>query len=291
MTVFYCQLVVNGIIAGSIYAMFAVGLTMESGDFRFINFSHGELITWGAYLCLAFASPPLSLPLHAAAVPAIALTVCIGMAQDWLIYRPLRQRNPITVLIASIGLSFFLRNGIRLFWGSDLRTYPLPLSQGFLFQGIYITLPQVLMVIFAVIFLGGLYILLTRTLIGKSLRAVSDNMELSGIMGINQTQVTVTVWVLASAFAASGGILLATDTSLDPMMGMGNMLKDFAAVLVGGAGNVWGALAGGLFIGIAENVSVAVISPDYKDFISFAVIFVILLVKPTGLFGIREGVR
>lgn len=288
---FYVQLIVNGIIAGSIYALFAVGLTMVYGVFRFINFSHGELITWGAYLGLMFSSPPFSMPLYAAAVPALILTMCIGFAQDWFVYRPLRRSNPVALLIASIGLSYMLRNAIRLFWGSDLRTYAIPPARGISFSGIYVTLPQILMIIFAVLFLWTLYFLLTKTLVGKSLRAASDNMELADIMGINMKKMTFTVWMLASLFAGTGGILLAMDTSLDPLMGMSSLIKAFAAVLLGGAGNVWGALVGGLFIGIAENVSVAFLSPGYKDFISYALIFILLLVRPKGIFGISDGVR
>ena len=291
MTGYYVQLIANGIIAGSIYAMFAVGLAMVYGVFKFINFSHGELITWGAYLALMFSSPPFSLPLYFAAIPALLITVGIGLAQDFFVYRPLRQSNPIAILIASIGLSYLLRNAIRLCWGSDLQTFDLPLSRGIIFLGIYMTKAQILMMLSALIFLGILYFLLTRTLLGKSLRAVSDNMELSGIMGINMKKVTCTIWVLASVFAGSGGILLALDTNLDPMMGMNSLIKAFAAVLLGGAGNVWGALIGGLFIGAAENISVAFISPDYKDFISFGLIFVLLLFKPRGIFGIAGGVR
>jgi len=147
------------------------------------------------------------------------------------------------------------------------------------------------MMLSALLFFGILYFLLTKTMLGKSLRAVSDNMELSSIMGINMKKVTCTIWVLASVFAGSGGILLALDTNLDPMMGMNNLIKAFAAVLLGGAGNIWGALIGGLFIGIAENISVAFISPDYKDFIAFGLIFILLLFKPRGIFGIAGGVR
>jgi len=271
--------------------MFAVGLAMVYGVFKFINFSHGELITWGAYLTLMFSSPPFSLSLYFAAAPALLITVGIGLAQDFFVYRPLRQSNPISILIASIGLSYLLRNAIRLCWGSDIQTFDLPLSQGILFWGVYITKTQILMVVSALFFLCILYFLLTRTLLGKSLRAVSDNMELSAIMGINMKKVTCTIWVLASVFAGSGGILLALDTNLDPMMGLNSLIKAFAAVLLGGAGNVWGALIGGLFIGIAENISVAFISPDYKDFISFGLIFILLLFKPKGIFGIAGGVR
>jgi len=217
--------------------------------------------------------------------------VAIGLAQDFFVYRPLRQSNPIAILIASIGLSYLLRNAIRLFWGSDMQTFDLPLSKGLIFWGIYITKTQILMMLSALLFFCILYFLLTKTLLGKSLRAVSDNMELASIMGISMKKVTCTIWVLASVFAGSGGILLALDTNIDPMMGMNSLIKAFAAVLLGGAGNIWGALIGGLFIGIAENISVAFISPDYKDFIAFGLIFILLLFKPSGIFGIAGGVR
>ena len=291
MGTFYLQLLVNGVVAGSVYAMFAVGLAMVYGVFKFINFSHGELITWGAYLTLMFASAPFGLPVVAAIVPALGLTIAIGLAQDTLVYKPLRQSNPIAVLIASIGLSYFLRNAVRLFWGSDLQSFDLPLSQGLMFGGIYITRIQLIMVAAALVFFTGLYLLLTRTLLGKSLRAVSDHMELSAIMGINMEKVTRTVWILSALFAGTGGVLLALDTNLDPMMGMNNLIKAFAAVLMGGAGNIWGALLGGLFIGIAENMGVAFIPSDYKDFIAFGVIILLLLFRPRGIFAVASGVR
>jgi len=288
---YYLQLVLNGIIAGSIYALFAVGLTMVYGVFRFINFAHGELIAWGAYLALLFTQTLFSLPIYYAVLPALVLTIAIGLAQERYVYRPLRHGNRISLLIASIGLSYLLRNAIRIILGSDLMTYGLKPTRGLAFAGLSITGTQISMMAAAVLFLGGLYFLFTKTMLGKSLRAVADNMELAAIMGINMKRVSLAVWSLASVFAGVGGILLALDTSLEPLMGLTNMIKAFAAMLLGGAGNVWGALLGGLFIGIAENVGVAFVSPGYKDFISFAIIILVLLFRPKGLFGILGGVR
>ena len=288
---YYAQLLLNGIIAGSIYALFAVGLTMVYGVFRFINFAHGELIAWGAYLALFFTRSPFSLPIYFAAPPALVITALIGLAQNRFVFEPLRHGNRITLLIASIGLSYFLRNAIRFVWGSDLQTYGLMPTRGIEFAGLSITAPQITMMAAAVLFLGILYIVLTRTMLGKSLRAVADNMTLAQIMGISIKKVGVAVWVLASFFSAVGGILLAVDTNLEPLMGLTNLIKAFAAVLLGGAGNVWGALLGGLVIGIAENLSVAFISPGYKDFISFALIILMLLFRPRGIFGIPGGIR
>jgi len=288
---YYLQLLLNGVIAGSVYALFAVGLTLVYGVFRFINFSHGELITWGAYLTLMFYTPPFSWPLYLSAIPAMALTAAIGFSQDFFIYRPLRRGNPITLLIASIGLSYMLRNAIRFIWGSDLRTFDFPPARGLEFGGYYVTGIQLLMLAAAVFFLAILYFVLTRTLLGKSLRATADNLELAAIMGISMPRVSASVWILASLFAAAGGILLALDTNLEPIMGATNLIKAFAAVLLGGAGNVWGALLGGLFIGIAENLGVAFFSPGYKDLVAFALIFLLLLFRPRGLFGLLTGVR
>jgi branched-chain amino acid transport system permease protein len=289
--IYYLQLILNGIIAGSIYALFAVGLTMVYGVFRFINFAHGELIAWGAYLALLFTQTLFTLPIYYAVIPALALTVVIGLAQERYVYRPLTHSNRITLLIASIGLSYLLRNAIRIIWGSDLMTYGLRPMRGISFAGLSITPTQVSMMVAAVFFLASLYFILTRTMLGKSLRAVADNMELAAIMGINMKQVNFTVWVLASVFAGVGGILLALDTNLEPIMGLTNLIKAFAAVLLGGAGNVWGALLGGLCIGISENLGVAFVSPGYKDFISFAIIILVLLFRPKGLFGVLRGIR
>ncbi|KIX11159.1 branched-chain amino acid ABC transporter permease [Dethiosulfatarculus sandiegensis] len=288
---FYLQLLLNGIIAGAIYALFAVGLTMTYGIFRFINFAHGELIAWGAYGVLLFQGWPFDLPMIWAVPLALALTMAIGLAADRLVYSPLRHGEGITLLIASIGLSFLLRNALQFFFGSDLLSYDVGLMQALEFGEITISEVQLIMAACALVFLGGLYLLLTKTLLGKGLRAVADNLELAGIMGLPMQTISRTVWCLASLFAGVGGILLAWDTNLDPMMGTGNLIKAFAAVLLGGAGNVWGALLGGLFIGVAENLSVAFIDPGYKDFIAFSVIVLMLLFKPHGLFAMARGVR
>lgn len=288
---YYAQLLLNGIVAGSVYALFAVGLTLVYGVFRFINFAHGELIACGAYFGLFFTAAPLSLPLVAAVLPALALTVFVGLAQDRCVYKPLRHQSHITLLIASIGLSFFLRNAIQLIWGSDLQTYGIGLTRGVAFFGLSLTWIQIVMGGTALFFLSFLYILLTRTLLGKSLRAVSDNMALADLMGISMKRVGRTVWLIASVFAGTGGILMAVDTNLEPMMGLTNLIKAFAALLLGGAGNVWGALIGGLVIGVAENLGMAFFSPGYKDFVSFSIIILMLLFRPRGIFSIAGGVR
>ncbi len=291
MTSFYIQLFINGLIAGSVYAMIAVGLTMVYGVCRFINFAHGDLVSWAAYLCWMFTSRPLNLPFAIAVPISLALTALIGLFQDRVMFKPLRNKGAVSLLIASIGLSYFLRSAVQFFWGSDILTFNLPLSRGLMLMGLFITRIQLLMAAAALFFFWILWFLLNRTMVGKSLRAVSDHPELARIMAVDLKKVFRTVWVLASVFAGSGGILLAVDTNLEPMMGLSNLIKAFAAVLLGGAGNIWGALMGGLMIGLAENMSVAVFPTDYKDFIAFATIFLLLMVKPRGLFSVASGVR
>jgi branched-subunit amino acid ABC-type transport system permease component len=285
---YYAQLILNGVIAGSVYALFAVGLTMVYGVFRFINFAHGELIAWGAYLTLLFFH---FLPFSIAVIPAIALTIVLGIGQDRFVYGPLRKQGRITLLIASIGLSYLLRNALRLIWGSDLQTYGFEAVRGLSFGPFSITRTQLAMVVAALLFLAFLHAVLRFTLLGKSLRAAADNMELAEIMGINMKRVGTTVWSLSAVFAGVGGVLIGLDTSLEPMMGLTNLIKSFAAVLLGGAGNVWGALLGGLVIGIAENLGVAFFSPGYKDAVSFVLIVLLLLFRPAGIFGFISGVR
>ncbi|MGV8079407.1 MAG: branched-chain amino acid ABC transporter permease [Syntrophales bacterium] len=281
------QSIVNGILAGCIYALFAMGLTLIYGVLNFVNFAHGELIMWGAYFLYLFVSEPFSLPLGVAVAPAILCTVCLGMVMDFAIFRPLRKADRLTLLIAAMGLSFLLRNAAQLFWGAEVRTYGLDISRGFQFLGVSLTAQQILIIVVTVICVIGVYLLFFRTSIGKSMRAVSDNLDLARVVGINARRSIRAAWIVSAALAGTGGILLALDTNLNPEMGVINLVKAFAATLIGGVGNLWGALLGGLLIGLAENLSVLVISPGYKDAVAFAIMVVILLTRPYIVTGKR----
>jgi branched-chain amino acid transport system permease protein/neutral amino acid transport system permease protein len=193
---YYLQLFINGIVAGFVYALFAVGLTMVYGVFRFINFAHGELIAWGAYWALLFSAPPFNLPVALAILPSVLLTVLMALAQDRWVYAPLRRSDRITLLIASIGASFLLRGALQLFFGSDLKAHPMELKTGMEFGDLFLTHVQLAMVVVDLVFLSGLYLLLSRTLLGKCLRAVSDNLSLAGLMGIPLSRISTAVWTL-----------------------------------------------------------------------------------------------
>ena len=285
---FLLQSIFNGVLAGCIYALFAMGLTLIYGVLNFVNFAHGELIMWGAYFLFLLMEEPVHLPLPVALVPALFLTVLLGMGMDRLVFKPLRQANRLTLLIAALGLSFLLRNGAQFFFGAEIRTYGFEIKRGLRFLGISITPSQMAIVLTSFVCILFLYFLFHRSRLGKSMRAVSDNLELARVVGIDSKRTIRAAWVIASLLAGVGGILLALDTNLQPGMGLINLVKAFAATLLGGVGNLWGALLGGLFIGLAENLGVLIISPGYKDAIAFGIMVLMLLVRPSVLFNGRE---
>jgi branched-chain amino acid transport system permease protein/neutral amino acid transport system permease protein len=285
---FLLQSIFNGVLAGCIYALFAMGLTLIYGVLNFVNFAHGELIMWGAYFLFLLMEEPVHLPLPVALVPALFLTVLLGMGMDRLVFKPLRRANRLTLLIAALGLSFFLRNGAQFFYGAEIRTYGFEIKRGLRFLGISITPSQIAIVLTSFVCILFLYFLFYRSRLGKSMRAISDNLELARVVGIDSKRAIRAAWVIASLLAGVGGILLALDTNLQPGMGLINLVKAFAATLLGGVGNLWGALLGGLFIGLAENLGVLIISPGYKDAIAFGIMLLMLLVRPSVLFNGRE---
>jgi branched-subunit amino acid ABC-type transport system permease component len=282
------QSILNGILAGCIYALFAMGLTLIYGVLNFINFAHGEIIMWSAYFLFLLMGKPFELPLAVALAPSLFLAALLGMGMDRVVFRPLRQANRLTLLIAALGLSFFLRNGAQLFWGAEIRTYGFEIKRGLRFLGISLTINQLAIILTSLLCVLLVYLLFYRSRLGKSMRAVSDNLELARIMGIDSKRAIMTAWVMASVLAGAGGILLALDTNLHPEMGLINLVKAFAATLLGGVGNLWGALLGGLVIGLAENLGVLVISTGYKDAIAFGIMVLMLLIRPSVIIGDKE---
>jgi len=234
-------------------------------------------------------SKPVGLPLPVALLPALFLTVLLGVGMDRVVFKPLRKASRLTLLIAALGLSFFLRNGAQLFWGAEIRTYGFEIKRGLRFFGVSLTINQVVIIITSLVFILLVYLLFHKSRLGKSMRAVSDNLELARVVGINSKQAILATWVIASALAGSGGILLALDTNLHPEMGLINLVKAFAATLLGGVGNLWGALLGGLVIGLAENLGVLFLSTGYKDSIAFGIMVVMLLLRPSVLLGDKES--
>jgi neutral amino acid transport system permease protein len=287
----FLQLLVNGIAVGSIIALSAVGLTLTFGILRLANFAHGDFLTLGAYLTLlanwglGFVLPPLVNIWLAILMGAIA-TIGAALVSEKLLWSPMRDRraNSTTLIIISIGLSLFIRNGIILVWGASNQKYSLPLMPALDIFGVKIAQYRLMVVGLAIGVMLGLHYLIQQTKIGKAMRAVADNVDLARISGINVERVVIWTWVIAAGITAVSGGMYGLITAVRPNMGWFLILPMFAAVILGGIGNVSGAIVGAFVIGIAQEVGTYWIAPDYKLGIALGMMILVLLVRPQGIF-------
>ena len=284
------QFIVNGIIAGSTYALVAIGLTMIFGILRFINFSHGELVMLGAYFTFAFMAFGLNLPI--AALLSIILVAIVGVVIDIAVYKPLRKKqvDSLSLLIASIGVSIILQSLAQLYWGHDIKVFDLPAATPIEIFGANITPVQIAMIIISAISMVLLFAFLNMTRIGTALRATSDNEDMARVVGIDNDRVIMVLWIIGASFAAIGGILIGINTNLQIGMGLMILLKALTAIIMGGVGNIRGALIGGMVIGLAENLALIELSPQYRDVVAFTLMILLLLFKPEGIFGKKERI-
>jgi neutral amino acid transport system permease protein len=278
------QLIVNGIAVGSIIALAAVGLTLTYGILRLANFAHGDFMTLGAYLIL-FANTA-GMNIWIATILGIAATVAVVWLSEKLLWAPMRDRraSSTTLIIISIGLALFIRNGIILIWGGSNRRYNIPVTSALEISGIRIPLDQLMVVAFAALIIVGLHYLLQNTKIGKAMRAVADNLDLARVSGINVEQVVIWTWVIAGSLTALSGGMYGLITAVRPNMGWFLIIPMFASVILGGIGNPYGAIAGGLIIGIVQEVSTPWLGSQYKQGVALFIMILVLLVRPKGLF-------
>lgn len=281
----FAQLLIYGVVIGSIIALGAIGVSLTFGILRFANFSHGDLMTLGAYLALTLVW--LRLPIFVAMILAAAATALSAIAIDRTLYRRLRRTAPVILLISSFGVALILRSLVQLVWGPDNHVYKAGIQMPFVIGGLRIKPDQLTIVIGAVVLMVALHLFLRRTKTGKAMRAMADNVDLARITGIDTERVVLWTWVIGAALAAAAGTFLAMDTRLNPLMGWRILLDIFAAAILGGIGSVYGAIVGGLVIGIAEEMSTLFIAPPYKAAVAFAILVVMLIVRPSGLFAGR----
>lgn len=297
------ELIVYGIILGSIVTLGAVGLTLIYGIVNFGNFAHGDLMTLGAYIAFFMVSvvfPALGLtdtpigPLSfgwvmlASFIPAMLVTGLVAVAADRLVYRRLRNLRVRAVMlaIASLAIAFMIRSIVYLAWGPDFRFYSRGLRTTLhLPLGIKLRPDQLVILALAWAMVIALYVFLKSTKTGKALRAMADNPDLARVSGIATERMISLTWFIGGAMAAAAGIMLGIDSQLRPEMGWIFLLPLFAAVILGGIGNAYGALAGGVILGVAQQVSTAFLSPAYKPAVAFMIMILVLLVRPQGLFG------
>ena len=300
------QVIADGLIVGSVISLGAIGLTITFSILRFSNFGHGELLAWGAYIALSalawFAAAggadtsrfgPLSFgwPLVFALVIAMAGTAVLALALDGALFKRLRSQGAITLVIASFGaalatrnLLFFFYGGIPQYYSADLQIAVALLPRNVM-GGLRVTPDQLFVLALTVVAVIALHLFLSRSTLGRAMRATSLNPQLARISGIDPEHVMRATWVIGAVLAALAGVFAGLTVQLRPTMGLDLLLPLFAAAILGGIGSVWGAVIGGLIVGLAESFAVMWIGAEYRSAVAFAVLITILLVRPTGLFG------
>nr|WP_306265462.1 branched-chain amino acid ABC transporter permease [Pararhizobium sp. IMCC3301] len=298
------QVLLNSVIRGSEIATLAVGVTILFSLLRFANFAHGEFALVGAYFTYFFVSD-LGMNIWIAAAFGAVLGGVVALLADVAIFRQLRLSPGVVLLIASLGLSIFLRAIIAVIWGVEGRNYSDELEKIYRIGDAVITHTQIVIVVVSVLAMAGFYLLLNRTQLGRAMRAMSDNMTLAKARGID-VEVTIRwIWFIVGSYAALGGTLIAMDTQLWPDMGVHIILVVFAATVLGGIGNVYGAVIGSFMIGLLENGSLAIdwsflVAPfgydgslflptGYKFAVSFAVLILVMLFFPKGIMKGSSG--
>lgn len=297
------ELIVYGIILGSIIGLGAIGLTLVYGILRFANFAHGDLMAVGAYLVLFQVSwllptaglsgqpwSPLSFgwPLLVGLMVAMPLTGMVALAIDHTLYRPMRLRrvSPIILAMASLAMALILRSLIYIAWGPQFVFYTAALRPAWEFPlGIRMKPDQMFILAVAAALVVLLYLFLQKTRMGKAMRATADNPQLALVTGIDTDRVIRWTWMLGAGLAAAAGVLYGIDAQLRPDMGWSFLLPLFAAVILGGIGHPVGALVGGMILGVAQQVSTAYLLPTYKPAVAFSLMILVLLVRPRGIFG------
>lgn len=281
------QQLLNGISLGSIYALIALGYTMVYGIINLINFAHGDIYMIGAYIGFA-----LTTYFHMSFIPAliISMLLCalLGMAIEKIAYKPIRNSTRIAALITAISVSLFLEYGTMYFVKADTRTFPavLPDNSINLFGNLIINIRDVYIIIITILLMAVLQYVIHRTKVGKAMRAVSLDREAAQLMGINVDRTISYTFAIGSSLAGAAGVLVGVYyNSINPLMGIMPGLKAFIAAVIGGIGVIPGAMLGGYFLGITETMVSAYGNSLYKDAVAFAILILILLIKPNGILG------
>lgn len=297
----FLQQFINGLIKGSLYAMIALGYTMVYGILGIINFAHGEVFMIGAMVAMTVTSLLMKAGLSGVVALLIATLVAMVacMITSFLIermaYRPLRHAPKLAPLITAIGVSFILQALVMQFWGREHFPFPdvFPADRINLLGNVGITMREIIIMVVSLVMMGGLFVLVNHTKLGRAMRATSENVNVTALMGVNPNRVISATFMIGAALAAVAGVLFASNYGgkVHFFMGFIPGMKAFIAAVLGGIGNIPGALVGGLALGLVEALGAGYISAEYEDVFAFVVLVVVLIFRPSGLLGQRVADR
>jgi branched-subunit amino acid ABC-type transport system permease component len=286
------QLLANGLVTGSVYAIAAVGVSLMYGILRLVNFAYGDMMAFGALVAYG-CNGPLHLDMVVSALAGMVATAALALALDVVLWKPLRARRAgfMSLFLASIGLALVLRQVLLLAYGPQPREYDVNPFKVYVIGSVRLSQAQVITIIVAAAAILALGVFLSRSTVGRTMRALADDRALAAIAGIDVSRVIAYTWILSGLLAGVAGVLAGlVQTTFDPNFGFQLLLPVFAAVILGGIGNAYGALAGGLALGIAMELSTwssffGGVNPVYKPVVAFGVLAAALMVRPQGLFG------
>lgn len=285
------QLIVNSIIAGSIYSLIALGFNLIYGTTRFFNLAHGVVAAIGGYGTFAMLKL-FDQNIYISIIFGIVVAAFIGWLSEKLVYRPMRKNksSSTVLLVASLGLFTALQAVIAIIFTSQFQTLSTNVGRTKVYEifGGVITEVQVIILITAIVIMIGLALMMKFMKLGKAIKAISDDEEVAKIVGINTNKVIAKVFIIGSAIAGVAGIAIGFDTGIEPTMGMNLLLKGVIAVIIGGVGNVYGGVAGAFLLGFVENFGIWKISGEWKDAIAFVVLLFFLIFRPGGIFNKKK---
>ena len=293
----FLEQIINGLVLGGIYALIAVGYTMVYGIIQLINFAHGEIFMFGAYFAFLCVTT-FGLPFWVALPTSMTLCACMGMLIDYVAYRPLRNAPRLSALITAIGMSLVLQNLAREIWGARWRKFPVEATPTVL-TGNTIPLPggaqvsflDVFIILLAVGLMIGLNRLIHLTKIGKAMRACAQNRVAASLMGIDTNRVITVTFAIGSALGAVAGVMVGLREVTEPTMGYYKGVAAFAAAVLGGIGNITGAMLGGVVLGVAEALGAGYVSSGYRLAIAYIIMILVIIFRPSGLLGKSTATR
>lgn len=282
------QLVFNGLVNGSIYVLIALGLTLMFGVFKVPNFAHGQVYMIGAYITWIAAGIGASFWL--ALVAAVLTSAALGVAMDRVAYSPVKSRtgSGISLLLVAFALYELLGGAAELIWGPTGRGFAFPISGRTEIGGIILNHNRVILILVTFVFIVGIHLLVQQTKYGKALRALSQDEEKAVTLGIDRTRISMYTFAIGSGLAGIAGAIIGGIYGLSPYMGLEPVLKAFVVVVIGGMGSIVGAILAGYIIGIGEAITTGYFRSEWATVVTFALLYVVLLVKPHGIFGETE---